>query len=107
MCLFTCSSLGLIIVFVSGSLDFFVGVADYLGQNLELRINKIYQRPGVYRLAYSTHDSIKVFKYMYRHAEGVFLSRKFGVFKKFFNDYNKWADLEITQILKTNGRVVK
>ncbi len=95
------------IVFVSGSLDFLIGVANCLEQNLGLRINKVYKRPGVYRLAYSTHDSIKVFKYMYADANGVFLRRKFGVFKKFFNDYNKWVDSEIQGILSVNGRVVK
>jgi|ERR1051326_1859662 hypothetical protein len=88
-----------IVVFVSGSLDFLTGLANEMNNILELRINKVYKDNKSYRLAYSTADSVKIFKYLYKNAEGEFLSRKFGVFKKFFINYNKWADSEVLQIL--------
>lgn len=97
----------LIIVFVSGSEAFLTALANELYLLLGLKINKVYNRGRVFRLAYSTADSVKVFHYMYGQADGVFLNRKFGVFKNFFNQYNKWANSEILEILGYSGHVVK
>lgn len=97
----------LIIVFVSGSVDFLSALAYELDTLLALKINKVYQRGHVCRLAYSTADSAKLFQYMYGQSDGVFLNRKFGVFKNFFTQYNKWANSETLRILGYNGHVVK
>ena len=97
----------MLVVFVSGSQDFLISLAQEMEDILKLKINKVYKGSKAYRLAYSTHDSVKIFKYIYRDSNGQFLKRKFGVFKKFFMDYNKWTDLEILQILNNQGAVVK
>ncbi len=94
-------------VFVSGSLNFLVSLANEMAAKLALKINKVYKGSRAYRLAYSTSDSVKIFKFLYKDANGLFLNRKFGVFKKFFMDYNKWADTGVLQILSNNGAVVK
>lgn len=97
----------LVVVFVSGSESFLSTLADELSGLLQLKINKVYHRGGAYRLAYSTSDSVKLFKYLYSYSNGLFLNRKFGVFKNFFTHYNKWADREIDRILEYTGHVVK
>lgn len=97
----------MIVVFVSGSLDFLTILSREINVLLHLKINKVYKGSSAYRLAYSTGDSVKIFKYIYKDAEGRFLRRKFGVFKTFFKDYNKWADLETQHILNLYGHVVK
>lgn len=94
-------------VFVSGSQDFLKSLASEMDKVLKLKINTIYKGDKCYRLAYSTNDSVKIFKYIYKGSNGLFLSRKYRVFKKFFIEYNKWADLEIFSILKNDGAVVK
>ncbi len=97
----------MIVVFVSGSEKFLINLAQGLKLTLKLRINKVYKGSKAYRLAYSIGDSVKIFKYIYKDSNGQFLKRKFGVFKKFFMDYNKWADVEVLKILNNQGAVVK
>jgi len=87
------------VIFVSGSLDFLTSLADKMNQSLGLKIIKVYNGWRAYRLSYSTNDSVKIFKYIYKDAEGAFLKRKFAVFKKFFIEYNKWADKEVLKII--------
>ncbi len=85
----------LIVVFISGSSDFLKALAELLCYELDLKINKIYKGwHNSYRLAYSTNDSVKIFKYLYSDSKNVFLSRKYTIFKKFFLEYNKWVDHE-------------
>ncbi len=97
----------MITVFVSGSLSFLTCLAREMNYLLELKINRVYTSDKAYRLAYSTADSVKIFKYIYKGAKGVFLKRKFGVFKSYFMDYNKWADSDVLKVLKNQGAVVK
>lgn len=97
----------MLVVFVSGSQSFLIDLAQEMEQVLKLKINKVYKGSKAYRLAYSTHDSVKIFKYIYQDANWLFLKRKFGVFKKFFMDYNKWTDNEVLTILNNQGAVVK
>jgi hypothetical protein len=97
----------MIVVFISGSQNFLIALAHEMNLVLKLKIDKIYKGNRSFRLAYSTSDSVKIFKYIYKDAKGVFLKRKFRVFKKFFIHYNKWADLEVVQILNDYGAVVK
>ncbi|HEX3100013.1 MAG TPA: LAGLIDADG family homing endonuclease [Patescibacteria group bacterium] len=95
------------LIFVSGSSDFLVTLADELNTKLNLKINKVYNGWRAYRLCYSTNDSVKIFKYIYKDANGIFLDRKFTVFKRFFIEYNKWADREVRKIIDNYGAMVK
>lgn len=97
----------LILVFVSGSSEFLSQLANHLNSKVGLRINKIYNHTRAYRLAYSTSDSIKIFKYIYKDTCGIRLQRKYKVFKKFFLEYNKWVDNDVLNILNNYGAVVK
>ena len=97
----------MLVVFVSGSQNFLINLAQGMELILKLKINKVYKGSKSYRLAYSTSDSVKIFKYIYQDAKGQFLKRKFGVFKKFFMDYNKWVDNEVLKVLNNQGAVVK
>ena len=95
------------VIFVSGSQRFLVSLAYEMGRILKLKIDKVYKGSKSYRLAYSTSDSVNFFKYIYKDAKGLFLKRKFGVFKSFFMDYNKWTDSEILSILHSQDAVAK
>lgn len=97
----------MIIVFVSGSPDFLCSLANELKTRLGLKTDKVYKSWRGHRLAYSTNDSVKIFKYLYKNTDGVFLTRKFGVFKNYFLDYNKWADFEVMRIINNYGAMVK
>lgn len=97
----------LIIVFVSGSHQFLQTLASEISTYTGVKNNKVYKNTNASRLAYSTADSVKVFKYVYNKSGGIFLRRKFDVFKEFFNRYEKWTNSEIQAIIKICGRVVK
>lgn len=93
------------LIFVSGSLNFLISLATELNNRLGLKINKVYKGWRAYRLAYSTSDSVKIFKYLYKDADEVFLKRKYAIFKKFFIEYNKWVDKDVRKILKYGAMV--
>lgn len=93
------------VIFVSGSLNFLLELSDRLDKELNLKIKKVYSGSRAYRLAYSTSDSVKIFKYIYKDANGEYLPRKFAIFKKFFLEYNKWADKEVLRTLEYGAMV--
>lgn len=95
------------IVFTSGSYIFLERLAFTLRERLDLKIDKVYKGNKSFQLAYSTADSVKLFRFMYATAEGLFLKRKFKKFVDFFQLRNNWLDPEIKKILKNNGHVVK
>lgn len=70
-------------VFTSGSKPFLEQL-DYILQT-ELRIMKphLYESRRSYQLAYSTKDSLKLYKYMYFNSSGLYLKRKYDVFQLF------------------------
>jgi hypothetical protein len=94
------------VVFTCGSHQFLVNLANELSKILGLKIDKVYRSQRSYRLAYSTADSVKLFKFMYVSANKKYLKRKYKVFKKFFLQYNKWVDKEVSKIVN-HGHVVK
>lgn len=92
------------IIFTSGSYDFLRKLCNILRASLKLNQLNIYRGKGAYQLRYSTHDSIKIFEFMY-HARGnhIFLLRKFEVFKNYFNLRPSNIKGNISKILNYNN----
>lgn len=91
----------LMIIFTSGSLDFVQGLCDALKTQLKLQKTLVNKGTGAYQLRYATHDSIKIFKFLYQKAvPGIYLERKFEIFKYYFSirDYN--ADIVTKRIIE-------
>ena len=87
------------LVFTCGSKKFLTELAKLLYTVLDLKIIRIYDSHRSYRLAYSTSDSVKIFRYIYQDSNNLFLNRKFQVFKNFFLEYNKWVDNEVLRTI--------
>lgn len=88
------------VIFTSGSEDFLLKLCSYLKEVLNLNVDKIYIGTRSFKLSYSTSDSVKIFKYIYKDADSIYLPRKYTVFKDFFTQYNKWIDKEVLDIIR-------
>jgi len=91
-------------IFSSGSKVFLKGLSDILAGVLNVRKAKVYKGNGDFQTVYSTKESSEIFKFMYKDSYGLFLKRKFGNFKKFFNMRTKWLDSKVVKILNKNGK---
>ena len=85
------------IIFTSGSREFLSKLGALLKNKLSLRNDLIYNSQRAYQLRYSTEDSIKIFKWLYKNVrKDVFLKRKFVIFR----DYFKLRPLRIDKDIK-------
>jgi len=92
----------LLIAFTSGSKFFLESLSNILNEKLSLKQNKVYNSHRSYQLRYSTHDSVKIFKLLYKkQTNDLYLKRKFDIFKKFFNLRPLWVDPEVLSVLKS------
>lgn len=89
-------------VFSSGSKTFLKGLSNILAAVLNARKAKVYKGDKDFQIVYSTKESVKIFKFMYKDPHDLFLERKFDNFKKFFNTRTKWLDKEVAKILHEN-----
>ena len=96
------------IIFTSGSKIFLEGLNSSLRKNIELNQNKVYNSHWSYELRYSTSDTIKLFKFLYKDlSKNTYLKRKLRIFLKYFQLRNSKIDKNIGKILKNlrNGLV--
>jgi len=90
----------LTITFTSGSKIFLKKLGNELRNNLGLDRNKIYNGCRSFQLKYSTSDSIKLFKYLYKNTQNVyFLERKYKIFLKYFKLRPSRIDANVKKIL--------
>lgn len=89
------------VIFVSGSKKFLIGLMQALNNKLNLNQEKIYDGHRSYQLLYSTHDSINLFKFLYKNSEKfVFLKRKYIIFLEYFKCRPERIDKSIKDIVR-------
>ncbi|MFA5776950.1 MAG: LAGLIDADG family homing endonuclease [Parcubacteria group bacterium] len=97
-------------VFTCGSKEFLEKLAKQLNENIKTKNIKVYNGCKSYMLCYSTEDSVKLFKFLYRNLnKNDFLERKFDRFRDYFNKRPQRIDSKVNNILRYlgNGQVVK
>lgn len=91
---------GLNVIFTSGSKLFLEGLSARINKFIKPNRNKICDSHRAYQLRYSTSDSIKWFKFLYKNTlKGLYLKRKFEIFIKYFQLRPLKIDKEIIKIL--------
>jgi intein/homing endonuclease len=88
------------VIFTSGSHIFLEGLANELKAKLAVTHDKIYNSTRSFQLRYSTADSIKIFELMYKNCfKGLYLKRKFDIFREYFQMAPRKGNLEIVGLL--------
>lgn len=96
------------VIFTSGSFDFLTGLCNTLKIELDLDNGKVYNSHRSFQLRYSTRDSLKVFKFLYKdRRDALYLQRKFEVFCTYFRRRSSRIDIETALILSKDGAVAK
>lgn len=91
---------GLNVIFTSGSKSFLEGLSARINKFIKPNQNKICDGHRAYQLRYSTSDSIKWFKFLYKNTpKGLYLKRKFEIFIKYFQLRPLKIDKEIIKML--------
>ncbi len=91
-------------IFTGGSKIFLENLNFILGRKLLLNQAKIYKGKRSFQLRYSTGDSIKLFKFLYKDVNNqVYLRRKFDVFLKYFKLRPARIDKDVKNILEYMG----
>lgn len=88
------------IAFTSGSKTFLEGLSSELHMVVGTSHLHAYRSRSSFQLRYSTADSLKLFKFMYRAPRAVYLVRKFRVFKKYFAQRPERVDAIVHNILQ-------
>jgi intein/homing endonuclease len=88
------------IIFTSGSKEFLSGMALVLNNKVGLKQTKVYDSRRSFQLRYGTHDSLELFKYMYKGKPRNFLNRKFDKFLAYFDIRPNRIDSSIRKIIK-------
>ncbi len=87
------------IIFTSGSFDFLRVLCDTLRQRVTLQQANIYQGTRAFQLRFGTHDSIKLFIFMYRHCNSaMLLPRKIKAFSDYFRLRPKQRNQQVRKI---------
>ena len=89
-------------IFTSGSQSFLKTLSSKLSKIADTTSRRVYKGNRCFQLVYSTRDSIKLFKFMYKNSSRVFLKRKFETFEKFFKIRPNWLDKEVAKVLREN-----
>ena len=95
------------VIFTSGSEDFLTGLRQRLEKNLGISQGKVYNGNRAYRLRYNTRDTMRLFQFMYRDSDGLYLERKFDIFRAYFQLRPSRIDKNIRTVFKQTGHVVK
>lgn len=89
------------IIFTSGSKRFLQGLNYSIRKFTRINQKKIYYNNRAYQLHYSTSDSIKLFKFLYKNIDkDAYLKRKFKIFLKYFQLRPSEIDKDVKKILK-------
>ena len=89
------------VIFTSGSKIFLQELSSVLRKEVAVTQRKIYNSHRSFQLRYSTSDSIKLFKFLYRKTpQDAYLERKFRVFVEYFKKRPSRMDREVSNILK-------
>ena len=89
------------IIFTSGSKKFLEGMNDVIKGAIDIRQDKVYKSHRSYQLRYSTADTIKLFKFLYKKVgPELYFKRKIKVFLKYFLLRKIKVDFEVQKILK-------
>jgi len=92
------------VIFTSGSPSFLTELSKVLSDKLFLKRREVHSNNRAFQLRYYTHDSVKVFKFLYGQcAQKLYLKRKFDIFKEYFNLSQKRVDQEILAIIKDSA----
>lgn len=74
--------------FTSGSKLFLKNLFNILIKNAELKGGSLYKGDRCFRLTYSTHDSLRLYKFMYSNVTNrLYLKRKYSIFQKALSHY--------------------
>ena len=98
------------VIFTSGSKLFLEGLSSNIRKILNLRQDKIYDSHYAYQLRYSTADSMRLFKFLYKNVrQNIYMERKFKIFLKYFLMRPVKIDEDIKNILEelNYGHVAK
>ncbi len=93
------------VIFTSGSEDFLTGLREKLEKTLGVSLGKVYNGNRAYRLRYNTRDTIRLFSFMYGDSHGLYLQRKFDIFKAYFCLRPSRIDKNTETVLKKIGHV--
>ena len=89
------------VIFTSGSIVFLEKLGRILKSQLILNHEKVYKSKGAFQLRYSTNDSLKIFKFLYKTVpQNIYLKRKFKIFLKYFLLRPLKIDKDIKNILE-------
>lgn len=72
--------------FTSGSRNFLEGLKKILKKREIIRGGTLFHSSG-HRLCFSTHDSLRLYNFMYRNENSLCLSRKKVIFEHYFNNW--------------------
>ena len=87
-------------IFTSGSRLFLERLNSVINKITKISKKKVYYNHRAYQLRYSTLDSIKLFKFLYKDTpQDVYLKRKFKIFVRYFQLYPSKIDKDIENIL--------
>lgn len=88
------------VIFTSGSKVFLYILRLKIKRFVGLKQNKIYYSQGAYQIQYSTLDSVRLFKFLYKNSpENVYLKRKFDIFSRYFQMRPERIDKGIKKLL--------
>ena len=93
------------VIFTSGSEYFLTGLRQILEKNLGISQGRVYNGNGAYRLRYNTRDTMKLFVFLYEGGHGLYLQRKFDIFKAYFRLRPSRVDKNIKIVLEKIGHV--
>ena len=88
------------VIFTSGSEDFLTGLREKLEKDLRISQGKVYNGNRAYRLRYNTKDTMRLFPFMYGGSHGLYLERKFDIFRAYFKLRPSRVDKNIETVLK-------
>ena len=89
------------VIFTSGSLRFLKNLCGVLRKELHLKQSRVYKSKRSFQLRYSTDDSVKLFKFLYKNLRPELrLERKFDVFRNYFTLRKIRVDSKVRAILK-------
>jgi len=72
---------GVKIAFTSGSLDFLKSLAIILSDNLNVKLQRVYNSHRSYQLCYRTYESLDILKFIYKDKlNGLYLKKKYRIY---------------------------
>ncbi len=86
-------------IFTCGCRKFLVDLENKLEKSANMSTMKIYPNQRAFQLRFSTLDSYKLFKFMYEDAEGLFLQRKYDIFREYLSIPGRSTQKRAAEIL--------